>query len=271
MKIAVAGKGGVGKTVIAGGIAMSLAQTGYTTIAIDADPTPNLALSLGISLQDANAIQPVSENANLIQSKTGTTYPGVYSLNFTVNDIVTKYSVLTPAGVNLLVMGAVKSMDAGCSCAANSVIRALIRHLIVERDEAVVLDMEAGLEHLGRGTAENVDCMLVVSDANAKSLDTAGKIAAMARDFGIPKTMLIGNRIQTGSHQRAIQEFADAHSLQVAGYVPFDQTIAEAGIAGDSLLTLNGSPALEAIKKIGRSVMDTCRAGKANPEKQKRG
>lgn len=270
MKIAVAGKGGVGKTLVAGGIAIYLAQAEHTTIAIDADPAPNLALSLGISFQEANEITPVSENAELIQAKTATTYPGVYSLNFTVNDIVSKFSVPTPAGVNLLVMGTVKSMNSGCSCAANSVIRALIRHLIVERDEAVVLDMEAGLEHLGRGTAEGVDCMLVVSDANAKSLDTAGKIAAMAKNSGIPHTMLIGNRIQTGSQKNTVKDFAASHSLQVAGNIPFDPAVAEAGISGDSLLTLAGSPALEAIEKIGQLIIKTCNTSANHPKKSKR-
>lgn len=270
MKIAIAGKGGVGKTLVAGGIALSLARSGYTTIAIDADPTPNLAVSLGIPLQEANAIQPVSENADLIRAKTGTGYPGVYSLNFSVRDIVKKFSVPTPAGVNLLVMGTVRSMDAGCSCAANSVIRALIRHLIVERDEAVVLDMEAGLEHLGRGTAGGVDCMLVVSDANAKSLDTAGKISAMAQDFGIPATMLIGNRIQNNSQKHGIQEYADRNGLQVAGFVPFDPAVADAGIAGESLLTLTGSPAMKAIEKIGNWLMDTCREERVDRDKKKR-
>jgi CO dehydrogenase maturation factor len=258
MKIAIAGKGGVGKTVIAGGLAWSLARAGYTTIAIDADPTPNLALTLGIPLQEANAILPVSENTALINAKTGTGYPGIYALNFTVNDIVKKISVPTPAGVNLLVMGTVRSMDSGCSCAANSVIRSLVRHLVVERDEAVVLDMEAGLEHLGRGTAEGVDCMLVVSDTNAKSLDTAGKIARMARDFGISGIMIAGNRVQTEGEEKIIRKYAQEHDLPVAGNVPFDPAVAKAGISGSSILALKGSPALVAIDRIGQTIRDSC-------------
>jgi len=272
MKIAITGKWGVGKTLIASGIAFFLARAGYTTIAIDADPTPNLALSLGIPLNEANAILPVSENSGLINAKTGTRFPGVYALNFTVHDIVKKFSVPTPAGANLLVMGMVKSMDSGCSCAANSVIRALIRHLIVERDEAVVLDMEAGLEHIGRGTAEGVDCMIVVSDANAKSLGTARIIAQMARDFKIPGILMIGNRVQTPSQEKIIQEYAEEQGLPVAGYVPFDPAVAEAGIAGESILALQGSPALDAIDRIGRMIMDTCnKDGRAQKKQEKRG
>ena len=184
MKIAIAGKGGVGKTVLAGCIAWSLARDGFTTLAIDADSSPNLALSLGLSQEEAARIIPISENEELIKKKTGTGFSGVYNLNFSVDDIVRDYSMPTPAGVHLLVMGAVKSMGEGCACPGNTLIRALLRHLVVERDEAVVLDMEAGLEHIGRGTAEAVDWMLVVSDANKKSLITAATIARIAQRGG---------------------------------------------------------------------------------------
>lgn len=271
MKIAIAGKGGVGKTLIAGGIALSLARAGYTTIAIDADPTPNLALSLGISLADANAIQPVSENAGLIRMKTGTGYPGVYALNFSVTDIVADYAVPTPSGVNLLVMGSVRSMDDGCSCAANSVVRALVRHLVVERDEAVVLDMEAGLEHIGRGTAAGVDCMAVVTDANVKSLDTAGKIARMAREFGISGIIMIANRIRTPAEESIITAFAAGHDLPVAGFIPYDPMVVEAGISGRPLTSLAGSPALKEIERIGQSIMAGRSAGKKDQGTRNRG
>ena len=269
MKIAVAGKGGVGKTLIAGGIAYSLARAGHTTIAIDADPTPNLARTLGIPAEKAGSILTIAENADLIRGKTGTEFPGVYSLNFTVDDIVARYSFLTPSGVNLLVMGTVKSMDAGCSCAANSVLRALLRHLIVERDEAVILVMEAGLEHIGRGTAAGVDCMALVSDANAKSLDTAGRIARMARDFKMGGIVLIGNRVRNDSDTRVITDFAAGHDISIAGFVPYDPAVTENGIRGDSILDLTDSPALDAIGRIGRSIMKICVAGREDKENQK--
>jgi CO dehydrogenase maturation factor len=250
MKIAVAGKGGTGKTLVAGGLAFMLAHAGYTTIAIDADPAPNLGFMLGLSTRDAGAIVPISKNEALIAAKTGTGYPGVYSLKFTVDDVALKYAVPTPAGVHLLVMGTVVSMGAGCTCPANSVIRALLRHLIVDRDEAVVLDMEAGVEHLGRGTAEGVDLMLVVSDANRQSLTIAGTIAWMAQDAGIPRTALIGNRIADAGQEQVIREFAKAQDLAVAGVIPFDPAVVRAGIAGDSIANLAGSAALLALSGI---------------------
>jgi CO dehydrogenase maturation factor len=261
VKIAVTGKGGVGKTLIAAGLAWSLARSGKKIIAIDADPSPNLGLMLGLSPEQADTIIPLSENAALIEKKTGTAFPGVYNLNFSVEDIVRDYSVRTPAGVHLLVMGMVRQMGSGCTCAANSVIRTLLRHLIVGRDEAVVLDMEAGTEHLGRGTAEGVDIMLVVSDANSRSLDTAGKIARMSQDAGIPRVVLVGNKIENSIRKTTIRRYAKEYGLPVAGYVPFDLTVVQAGITGDSVLGLQPSPALRAIDRIEKSIMKNILAG----------
>jgi CO dehydrogenase maturation factor len=254
MKIAIAGKGGVGKTVIAGCIAWSLARNGYRTLAIDADSSPNLALSLGLSPEEAAGIVPVLENDDLIRRKTGTGFSGVFNLNFSVDDIVRDYSIPTPAGVHLLVMGTVKSAGSGCACPGNSVIRALLRHLVVERDEAVVLDMEAGVEHLGRGTAEAVDWMLVVSDANKKSLITAATIAGMAREAGISHVALVGNRLENEEQTGIISAFARQHDLPLLGVVPFDAAVVQSGIRGTSVLSLEGTSAFLAIEKISRQL-----------------
>lgn len=250
MKIAIAGKGGVGKTVVASGIAWSLARSGLKTLAIDADVSPNLGLSLGLSPDEAAHIVPVAENEELVKMKTETDFPGVYNLNFSVDDVVRDYAVPTPAGVHLLVMGAVRSAGAGCACPANSLVRALLRHLVVERDEAVVLDMEAGVEHLGRGTAEAVDWMLVVSDANRKSLATAGTIARLAREAGISHIALIGNRVENDDQKAIIGEFAGPNGLPLLGVVPFDHAVVQSGINGDPVFSLEGTPAQQAIEDI---------------------
>ncbi|MDO9540499.1 MAG: P-loop NTPase [Methanocalculus sp.] len=254
MKIAVAGKGGVGKTLVASGLAWALARSGYKTIAIDADPSPNLALSLGLDQEVADAIIPVSENERLIKLKTGTAFPGVYNLNFSVDDVVRDYAIPTPSGVHLLVMGTVKSMGSGCTCASNSVIRALLRHLVIDRDEAVVLDMEAGIEHLGRGTAEGVDMMIVVSDANKKSLTIAGTIVRMALDAGIPRVELAGNRITNITEETIIKTFAQEHNIPVVGIVPFDPAIMAGGIAGSSVMAFENTPAIRMIEEIGHRI-----------------
>lgn len=250
MKIAIAGKGGVGKTIIASCIAWSLARNGYTTLAIDADSSPNLGLSLGLSQEEAARITPVLENEELIKRKTATGFSGVYNLNFTVDDIVRDFSVLTPAGVHLLVMGTVKSMGSGCACPSNSVIRALLRHVVAERGEAVVLDMEAGVEHMGRGTAEAVDWMLVVSDVNQKSLNTAATIARLALEAGISHVVMVGNRIENDEQMEIVRAFAGQHGIPLAGTVPFDRAVMQSGITGSSVLALEGTDAFRAIEKI---------------------
>ena len=255
MKIAVSGKGGVGKTLIAGGLASTFARKKLKTIAIDADPSPNLALTLGLSLEDAQKILPISENKELINSKTSTGYSGVYRLTFTVDDIVREYSVTTPFDVNLIVMGSVKAMGSGCTCPANSVLRALLRHLVVERNEAVILDMEAGVEHIGRGTAKNVDTMLIVADANIKSLGTAKHIHELASNAGITQIYLVGNRIGSEVQAVTVKKFAKENNLEILDFVPFDSTVLESEMKGETPLNHRESSAVQAIEKISDKIV----------------
>lgn len=250
VKIAVCGKGGVGKTLIAAGIAHSFSKKGSKTIAIDADPSPNLALTLGLSTGDASRILPISENKELIELKTGTEYSGVYRLSFTVDDIVKKYSVQTPFGVNLIVMGTVKAVGSGCTCPANAVVRSLLRHLVVERDEAVILDMEAGIEHLGRGTARHVDTMLVVADANVKALETAKRIGELAAKGDIKQIFLVGNKITNEIQKETVARFAEKIGLQILDFVPFDLKVMEAEMHGETPLKYEESAAMRTISEL---------------------
>ncbi|MCX8170633.1 MAG: P-loop NTPase [Candidatus Bathyarchaeota archaeon] len=250
MKIAVSGKGGVGKTLIAAGLAYSLAKRGFKTIAIDADPSPNLALTLGLSSDEASRIVPISENRQLIEAKTGTGYAGVFRLTFTVDDIVRDYAVATPFGVNLIIMGTVSSVGSGCTCPANAVVRSLLRHLIVERGEAVVIDMEAGVEHMGRGTARNVDVMLVVVTADVKALETARRIHELGVKAGMKRISLIGNKVENEAQKRAIENFAKKNSLEVLDYLPFDRDVVEAEVRGETPLKYGSSPAIKAIERL---------------------
>ena len=172
-----------------------------------------------------------------------------------MDDIIRDYAALTPSGARLLVMGTVKAMGSGCTCAANTVLRTLIRHLVVDCDEALVLDMEAGLEHLGRGTAEGVDVMLIVTDANAKSLETARVIARMARESRVPNVFVVGNRIGSENEMRIVSAFAQEIKSQFVGTIPFDPAVMKAGITADPVMALAGTPAMSAIERVTESIL----------------
>ena len=254
MKIAVSGKGGVGKTLVAGALAYSFAKRGFKTIAIDADPSPNLALTLGISLEKTREIVPISENKPLIESKTGTKFSGVYRLSFAVDDVVSDFSVETPYGVNLVVMGTVKSVGSGCTCPANAVVRALLRHLIVEQDEAVVVDMEAGIEHLGRGTARHVDTMLVVANPTMKSLEIARRIYGLAEDAGIKQTFLVGNKVANEVEGDSIRKFAKKGNMLLLNLIPFDEKVLQAEMQGRTPLENEQTKAIRSIEELGKKL-----------------
>ena len=258
MKIAVAGKGGVGKTLIAGTLAQFLVKKGFTVLAIDADATPNLAVTLGIPHEEARKIVPISENTQLIESKTQTGMPGVYNLAFSVEDIIDKYSVKTPYDVNLLVMGTVTSAGTGCMCPANTVIRALLHHLIVKRQEAVITDMEAGVEHMGRGTAEHVETMLVVTDPSLKSMETAKKLHELAKQIGIKQSCMLGNKVRNQQEAQLIEQFARQNQIPLLGLIPFDEKILEADMQGETPLKhTDQSTGITAVRAIGEQLLES--------------
>jgi CO dehydrogenase maturation factor len=257
MKIAVSGKGGVGKTLVAGVLAGFFAKKNLKVLAIDADPSPNLALTLGIPIDKARKIIPVSENTRLIESKTKTDFEGVYRLSFSVNDIIKDFSVKSPYNVNLLVMGTVKSAGSGCTCPANSVVRALLRHLFLERNEVVVMDMEAGVEHLGRGTAKHMDIMLIVSDSSFKSLETARKIYGLATEIGIKEGFFIGNKVASADEGELIKQSAAENEIPLLGLVPYDKNIMKADMKGETPLKyFDASEGIVSIQRMGETLLN---------------
>ena len=256
MKIAVSGKGGVGKTLVSGILAGYFAEKGYKVMAIDADPSPNLALTLGIPVEEANKILPISENNELLESKTRTDFPGVYKLSFTVDDIVEKNGMKSPYGVNLLVMGTVKSAGGGCACSANAVIRELLHHLIVERDEIVVVDMEAGVEHMGRGTASQVDIMLIVADSSRKSLEIAKKLSGLAHEAEIKNVFVVGNRVRDSEEKKLIIDFTQRNDLQLLSLIPYDDTVIKADRVGETPVKYKDtSEGVKAIQVLGEKLL----------------
>jgi CO dehydrogenase maturation factor len=257
VKIAVSGKGGVGKTLVSGTLASYFAQKGFKVMAIDADPSPNLALTLGIPVEEANKILPISENAELLEKKTKTDYPGVFKLHFTVDDIIEENGMKSPYGVNLLVMGTVKSAGSGCACGANAVVRELLRHMIVDRDEIVVVDMEAGVEHMGRGTASQVDIMLIVADSSRKSLEIAKKLTRFAHQAGIKKVLIVGNRVRDAEETELITGFTQENGLELLALIPYDDTVVKADRVGEAPLKYaEVSESVKAIQGIGDKLLE---------------
>jgi CO dehydrogenase maturation factor len=240
MKIAIAGKGGVGKTFVSGTLARLLARDGYNVLAVDADPNINLASTLGIPREVADKIVPLSENDSLVEERTGVSpgksYSSVFRMTPTVGDIVDKYGVVGPDGVQLLIMGTVKGGDTGCMCPSNALLRVLIQHLLIQRKDVVIMDMVAGLEHLGRGTARRVDAMLAVIEPRMKSIDTIGRILKLAAEIEVKEVLAVGNKINSERERQFIEEKLGELSIPLAAQISYDEVIAEADMLGKAPL-----------------------------------
>ncbi|MFC1891489.1 AAA family ATPase [Thermodesulfobacteriota bacterium] len=230
MKIAVSGKGGVGKTTFSSFLIKALADSGKKVLAIDADPDANLAQALGA--EDIDKITPISEMKEIIEerteAKTGT-MGSFFKLNPKVDDLPEKLSVKLD-NIKLMVLGGVKTGGSGCICPESTMLKALVRHIVLARDEAVVLDMEAGLEHLGRGTAMAVDRLIVVVEPGRRSIETAHHILKLAGDIGLKKLSFVGNKIRSEKDK----EFFMKHmpDFDFLGFIPFASDIIEADLEG---------------------------------------
>jgi len=240
LKIAVAGKGGVGKTTIAATLARLLGRDGLTVLAIDADPTMNLALALGISPAVTKTIVPISDNPDLIEERTGArpgeTSGAVFNLTPRVEDLASKFGVPAPDSTRLLVLGTVKSAGSGCMCPANALLRALLRHVLLEKGEAVVMDMEAGLEHLGRGVIRGVDVVLTVLEPRPSSVQVHRNITALAGQLGIRTIMPVGNKIMDATEEEFLRREIEASGHKLVAAIPYDANIIRAEMAHTALL-----------------------------------
>jgi len=230
LKIAVGGKGGVGKTTVTALLARCLAADGGKVIAIDADPVTNLAAGLGIP--EDLPITPVAELRDLIAERTGATpgtMGGFFTLNPKVDDIPERFS-RERDGVKLLVMGTVKTGGGGCICPESTILKALMTHLVLHRDEIVLMDMEAGIEHLGRGTSTAVDALIVVVNPGARSRAAASTIRKLGQDIGIKNIVVLGNRVRDEEDIKLIREtLAD---FPVLGFIPEQDEVAKADREG---------------------------------------
>jgi len=257
MKIAITGKGGVGKTMLASLLSSVLAQSGFSVLTIDADPNATLAIALGFPHPER--ITPISEMADLIEERTGAR-PGqvasYFRLNPRVDDIPEKYWV-EHNGIKLMVMGRLKKGGSGCYCPENAMLEALIAHILLRRNEVVVIDMEAGVEHLGRATAKAVDKMIIVVEPGKGSIETAYRIRELAKDIGLKNIAVVANK--TRSEQDRNFLISSMPDFEFLGFIPYDQSIIEAGL-GKIPLSNSSLQIISIVQDI------AARLGAANPE-----
>ncbi|MBI2858262.1 MAG: AAA family ATPase [Chloroflexi bacterium] len=232
MKLAITGKGGVGKTTAASLLAWAFAAEGKNVLAIDANPDPNLAMALGIPPEEAEKIVPVAEMKALIEERTGAkpgTMGGMFKMNPRVDDIPDKYSARVD-GIKLIVMGTVTKGGGGCICPESVLLRTLVSHLILSRKDVVIMDMEAGVEHLGRGTARGIDAFIAVVEPGQRSVQTALAVKRLAHDIGIEKFYVIGSKVKDDADRRYVAE--NMPGAEIIGFLSYDPLIAEADRLG---------------------------------------
>lgn len=232
MKIAISGKGGVGKTTLAALLAQVYGDAGHNVLAVDADPSPCLAGALGFPDGLREQLHPISEMDELIYERTGAkpgTVGGFFTINPRVDDIPERFSV-SHRGVRLLEMGAVDTGGSGCICPESALLKTLFTHLLFRKEDVLVLDMYAGVEHLGRATVDFVDAMIIVVEPTRRSLGTAAQIKSLANDIGLTRLWLVGNKVRDEEEAAFLR--AETPGLPVLGLLPADLGVQEADRLG---------------------------------------
>lgn len=234
MKIAITGKGGVGKTTLSAVLSHLFASGGKRVIAVDADPDANLAQALGIQPADIAHIKPIAEMGELIEERTGAQpgkMGGIFKLNPRVDDLPDNFGFRL-GKITLLIMGKSKAAASGCYCPEHIFLKRLLKHLLVERDEVVIVDMEAGIEHLTRGTAEAVDAFVVVVEPGQRSIQTAGTVRELAKGLGVKKVFVVANKVRNDSDLQFLKEHLEG--MELLGTMRFSQSVMDADVKGVS-------------------------------------
>ncbi|MCL2687964.1 MAG: AAA family ATPase [Methanobrevibacter sp.] len=251
MKIAISGKGGVGKTTLASTLACIFSKK-YSVFAIDADSDMNLAISLGVQ----EKILAISNMRDLIKERTGadsgTSFGEVFKMNPKISDLPEKlsYDYNRDGSLKLMVMGTVEKGGDGCVCPATVLLKALLRNIIVKKEEIVIVDMEAGIEHLGRRTADSVDAMIVVVEPGLKSIETAERIKNLGKDIGIKRILTVLNKCSSKEEKEFVEKKLNELDIELIGTIPMDKNVVNSDIKGRPLMEYKNSSALKSIKKI---------------------
>ena len=252
MKVAITGKGGVGKTTLASTLARLYADEGRTVLAADVDPDANLGLALGLTQEEVDSIVPISKMRTLVEARTGANEANkFFKLNPYVADIPEKYA-RDINGVKLLVMGTVDVGGSGCVCPEHVMLKAILSSLTYRKNDVVVMDMEAGLEHLGRGTAANMDQFIVVIEPGARSVQTYRNVKRLADDLGVKQVRVVANKVRDASDEAFIRSVIPAEDL--LGCIHYNAEVIDADRQGKSPYDFSPT-AIEEIRKI-KEILD---------------
>ena len=255
MKIAVSGKGGVGKTTLSALLAQHYADQGRDVLAVDGDPSPCLAGALGLPGDLREKLHPIAEMDELIEERTGAkpgASGGFFTLNPRVDDLPDRFSV-THRGVRLLEMGSVDLGGSGCICPESAMLKTLFTHLLFRDDEVLIIDMYAGVEHLGRATVDFVDAMIIVVEPTQRSLGTAEQIKKLSQDIGLDRLWLLGNKIRTEEEIDFLEQ--ESPEIPLLGTLPLDQGVLDADRLGEPVY--DHVPSLkEAVQNIAQKLLE---------------
>ncbi len=251
MKLAIVGKGGVGKTTLSAALARRLAALGRPVVAVDADPDGNLGSALGVA--ESSLPQPIAQMRELILERTDAKDEGaglMFKLNPKVDDLPDRFSVDT-AGVRLLVLGTVESGGKGCMCPEGAVLKALLQHLLLRVADDVILDMEAGLEHMGRASASGVDALIAVVEPGMRSVHTAERIRKLATDIGIETTFVVANKIREQEQRDRLERALSGQTI--IGTLPYDVELVQADLEGRPV-DLEDRAIAQAVEGVGKAL-----------------
>lgn len=256
MRIAISGKGGTGKTTIAGTLGRLLGQNGRSVLALDADSNPNLAISLGLPRQTANHIEAVPPT--LGDWRTDADGHAYVHLTLPLDDIRGEYGISAPDGVTLLVMGTVDHAGVGCRCSAHAAARGIMGRLIEADAPVVIADMEAGLEHLGRGTIEHADALLTVVEPYYRALETGRRVQALALELGVPRVYTIANKIRGQAEEAAVSAYCRQNDLILIATIPYDEQVLQAEVSNSTPLDADpNGPFTKAIATLAETLIHT--------------
>ena len=246
LKIAISGKGGAGKTTLAAVLSRLYAREGRKVLAVDADPSASLMAAVGIPSEEREKAKPLASMYDLIEEKPGARpgqgHGGMFKLNPKVSALMENYSVEGPDKVEVLLLGTVNAAGEGCFSPESPLLKRVMDHLLLEEDEIVIMDMGAGLEHLGRSTARSVDIMLVVIEPGQRSMEIARKIGQMAAELGIGRVAAVMNKISSEEEERMVKaELRNNFGLEPVSTLPYSKALVEADLKGTPIFDALGA------------------------------